>query len=93
VSEKIKLLVGAINRLRGQRFDLIVANLTAQIIEVQVGQMAELLADDGVLILSGLLAEQEAAMREKLAQARLGVVDCLASDEWLALVSHRQRIE
>ncbi|MBI3952301.1 MAG: 50S ribosomal protein L11 methyltransferase [Acidobacteria bacterium] len=84
---KVELLIGSIDSLQGTRFDLIVANLTAEIIEALSAEMMELLADDGVLILSGLLAEQEEAMRNKLDQVGFRVVNRLASGQWLALVS------
>jgi ribosomal protein L11 methyltransferase len=87
VAEKIELLLGAINRLRGRRFDLVVANLTAQIIEAELDQIKELLADEAVLILSGVLAEQEPAVLERLTQTGLPVVDRFMAGEWVVLVA------
>lgn len=88
VAGNIKLVLGSLDDLRAPPFNLIVANLTAPVIEEQLGRMAQLLVDGGVLILSGLLVEQEAAVQRRLAQVGLRLLSRLAADEWLALVSH-----
>jgi ribosomal protein L11 methyltransferase len=84
---RIELLAGSVEDLSGQRFDLVVANLTAEIIEAHIVPMAGLLADGGTLILSGVLSEQEALLRSRLSQVGLRVTDRLAADEWVALVA------
>jgi ribosomal protein L11 methyltransferase len=86
VAEKIELRLSRSDELPEQRFDLIAANLTADILEAQIGSMGEWLTTNGILILSGVLVEQEALIQEKIIQAGLCLVNRLAADEWVALV-------
>jgi ribosomal protein L11 methyltransferase len=89
VTGGVELRLGSIDDLQAQPFNLIVANLTARVIEEQLGRMVQLLAGEGSLILSGVLVEQEAAVQGILTQVGLQVVDRLVADEWLMLVSRK----
>jgi ribosomal protein L11 methyltransferase len=85
VADNIRLQLGDLRCVRGQRFDLIAANLTAEVIEAHIADMKEALAEDGGLILSGVLLEQEASVQARLAHTGLNVIDRLTAEEWICL--------
>jgi ribosomal protein L11 methyltransferase len=66
-------------------FDLITANIYLGPLVNMIHPLARRLAPHGTLILSGILAFQEQALRTSLATARLRVVQRLIQDNWVAL--------
>jgi ribosomal protein L11 methyltransferase len=66
-------------------FDLITANIYLGPLVNMIHPLAQRLAPQGTLILSGILAFQEQALRTALATARLRVVQRLIKDNWVAL--------
>lgn len=87
LDEKVELHRGGVETVQGRRFDLIVANLTADVIEELAIELIGLLAVGGRLVLSGILVEQEEAVRCRLARAGLDFVERCCLDEWIALVT------
>ncbi|MDR1085928.1 MAG: 50S ribosomal protein L11 methyltransferase [Deltaproteobacteria bacterium] len=74
--------------LSGQEpgFNLIAANLTLNTLTELSGEIKSKLAQDGLLIVSGLLTEQVPAMEETFKNLNLGVYSHLGQDEWSALL-------
>jgi ribosomal protein L11 methyltransferase len=67
---------------------LVLANILAPVlVRLLEGGLAQLVAPGGVLILSGILAEQEPALRAALAAAGLHLTAERRSGDWLALVA------
>jgi ribosomal protein L11 methyltransferase len=64
-------------------FDVVVANLTAPLLIERAGEVAELRADGGILILSGLLATDLAEVREAFRPC--GRAEERRDGEWAAL--------
>lgn len=87
LDNKIELHQGSVETVQGRCFDLIVANLTADLIEELAIELIGLLAVGGRLVLSGMLVEQEEAVRCRLARAGIGLAERCRFDEWIALVS------
>jgi ribosomal protein L11 methyltransferase len=68
--------------------DVVVANILAPILIRLLDQgLAELMTKDGVLLLSGILAEQEAEMKAALAKHGLRVVEERRIGDWLGLAA------
>jgi ribosomal protein L11 methyltransferase len=66
--------------------DVVVANILAPVLIRLLGDgLGELVAPDGVLLLSGILAEQEAAMKEALHSKGFKVIEERRIDDWLGL--------
>lgn len=84
--EHLELLKGGIEKVRGEKFDLVMANILAGPLIEMAPQVAQALKEDGVLILSGILAEQKDAVVEAYQKAGLGPVNVLLKDEWAALI-------
>jgi ribosomal protein L11 methyltransferase len=73
-----------------QQADVVVANILAPVLIRLLNQgLAQLMKAGGVLILSGILAEQEAAVRTALAAAGLQVAAERRIQDWLALAANK----
>jgi ribosomal protein L11 methyltransferase len=70
----------------GERFPLVLANLTAAELEPLAGQLAARLTPGGELVASGILAEQEERMRAVNTAAGLKIEACRQEGEWVAVV-------
>jgi ribosomal protein L11 methyltransferase len=81
---------GTFARVFGQRpFDLIVANIIAQVISDLAESLAAALAPAGLLIASGLIAERAEAVWERLAAAGLALVARRQEGDWVTFVGKR----
>ncbi len=89
----IEIGEGSVAELLGGEFslqqaDVVVANILAPVLIRLLGQgFKELMNPGGVLILSGILAEQETELRGALAAARLQVAEERRIQDWLALAA------
>lgn len=70
-------------------FDLVVANIIARVIEALAPALVTSLSDDGVLIVSGIIEQHEAAVREGLARAGAPVIDAESQGPWRCLTAKR----
>ena len=75
----------------GERcYDVVVANILADIIIGMLPQMQRALAPDGVLILSGIIDFKENAVREAVAAAGFTFVDVRHDGEWVCILARRK---
>ena len=65
--------------------DTIAANLLAELVVRFLPVAKSLLQDDGVLIVSGILAEKEETVREAAAKSHFVVTDTAREGDWIAL--------
>ncbi|NDD64279.1 MAG: 50S ribosomal protein L11 methyltransferase [Acidobacteria bacterium] len=84
LAETIDLEVNRLQAYAGGEFDLVVANLTADVIIPLAPDFSPVLPPHGILILSGILREQE----EQVRQAFTGLtwLDTKPENEWVTLV-------
>jgi ribosomal protein L11 methyltransferase len=75
--------------LAGHGFDVVVANLTAEVIVELTRDLANCLMGHGLLILSGILTEFEGDVERALASDAFSVIDRREAREWCALVARR----
>jgi ribosomal protein L11 methyltransferase len=89
----IEISVGSVAELQSglfglRRADLVLANILAPVLVRLLDQgLAKLMKEGGVLILSGILEEQEREMRRALDQARLKVIEERRIEDWLGLAA------
>jgi ribosomal protein L11 methyltransferase len=94
VAGQIEWGVGSVREIRGGQFsiekaDILLANILAPVIIRLLDQgMVELLNQNGVMILSGILAEQEDDVRAALELHRLGVADRRQVGDWVGLMTN-----
>ncbi len=75
----------AAKRMAGQ-YDLVVANIIAHIIGSIAPQLAQTLAPDGLLVVSGIIEARRADAEQPLLVAGLELVEQTMIEDWLALV-------
>lgn len=82
---KVDLLTGTIESIKpGTHFDLILANLNKSIILHALDKMVRLLNPDGRIILSGLLQEDSAALKKRLAKkSDMRFLEERRAEEWM----------
>ncbi len=94
VTGKIVWGVGSVREIRGGQFlpekaDVLLANILAPVIIRLLDQeMAELLTPHGIMILSGILAEQEEEVRVALELHQMGITDRRQIGDWVGLVAN-----
>ena len=70
-----------------ERFDVVVANLTADLLQYLAADLAAALMPGGTLIASGLIEPRQAEVGSALADCGLRFLAARSEDEWRALVS------
>jgi ribosomal protein L11 methyltransferase len=88
-SNSVEIVEGGPRDFVGGAFDVVVANLTAEVIISLIGDLAECVSGSGMLILSGILTELEEDVETAAAGAGLAVVERLRLGEWSALSLRR----
>lgn len=88
VQDRIDFHVGGPESVAGV-FDVVLANLTADVILAVAGALVALARPGGLLVLSGILAEQADWLTTDLCALGLVMEERRASGEWIALVLRR----
>ena len=70
-----------------QKFDVIVANILAEIILLMVGSARDVLKTDGTFITSGIIKEKADLVRAELEQNGFRVIDTITEEDWVAMVA------
>jgi len=89
VSDSIELSEAQPRDLAEHSFDVVVANLTAEVIVELTRDLANCLVHNGLLILSGILTEFESDVEGALSGFGFSVIDRREAGEWCALVARR----
>ena len=87
VSSSIELLEGQPRNLAGQQFNIVAANLTAEVIVDLVPDLTSCLATEGLMILSGILSELAEQVERTLGDFGLRVTERRDAGEWCILVA------
>ncbi|KEO83793.1 50S ribosomal protein L11 methyltransferase [Tumebacillus flagellatus] len=84
-----KITVRANDLLKGvdEKFDIVVANILAEIILLMVASAREVLKPDGTFITSGIISEKADLVRAELEAQGFRVVDKITEDDWVAFVA------
>lgn len=85
-AESLELLKGGIEKVKGEKFALIMANILAQPLIDMAPEITACLKKDGCLVLGGILDTQVEAVTRAYMQQGLPEPRVLAKDEWRALV-------
>jgi ribosomal protein L11 methyltransferase len=86
VSSNVKIKLSEIEEVEENNFDLILANIQKDILMNIADEIKKRLIKKGIVILSGLLNEDEKSIIEKYETLDLTFVEKMNMDEWLALV-------
>jgi ribosomal protein L11 methyltransferase len=83
----VLLWVGSIDACRTGEFDLITANITAQVLEPLLPALRQLLNREGVLLLSGIMDREEPSFVGAVEGSALHVARRLQIEEWITLAA------
>lgn len=89
VADVVDVSTATIDELDSATYDLVLANIGAATLCSMAQGLVQITKPDGVLVLSGLLAEQTETVAAALNQAGAVVDDVREDGEWRALVAHR----
>ena len=89
VADVVDVSTATIVELDSATYDLVLANISAATLCSMAQGLVQITKPDGVLVLSGLLAEQTETVAAALNQAGAVVDDVREDGEWRALVAHR----
>ena len=89
VADVVDVSTATIVELDSATYDLVLANIGAATLCSMAQGLVQITKPDGVLVLSGLLAEQTETVTAALNQAGAVVDDVREDGEWRALVAHR----
>ena len=89
VTGSIEIVEGQPSDYVGRGFDVVVANLTAEVIISLMDDLAGCLSQPGVMILSGILTTLRADVERAIVESGLTVIDRREAGEWAALVAQR----
>ena len=89
VIDRVALMEKQPGDFAGQRFDVVVANLTAEVIVDLMGELVSCLRQQGWMILSGILNELSGDVERAATEADLKIVERQNAGEWSAIVVKR----
>lgn len=78
-------------RLSGEKYDLVLVNIVADVIVALSPVLPAFLAEDGTLILSGILDNRLADVKQALLSAGLTVTAVGAKEEWRSITARKIR--
>lgn len=90
VESVVTIVQGQLTDLPPQTFDLIIANIQRDVIEVLLPGMVERLADGGTMILSGLLITDRDAILQALRSSGIATGAELSENEWIAIAGTKR---
>jgi len=89
VTDRSTFLSGTIELLAGSRFDVVVANIAAHVLHDLASALSDAVAENGALVLSGVLAEQSTELLAEFERLGFTLLSTAAADDWRALVLRR----
>ncbi|HEY9432824.1 MAG TPA: 50S ribosomal protein L11 methyltransferase [Blastocatellia bacterium] len=85
VADEIEIEVNKLSSYQGQDFDLVLANLTADVIIPLSPEFPQVLKPQGALIVSGVLREQTDDVRAALESHNLSLIEMMPEGEWMTM--------
>lgn len=90
LANTVRVAQGTLPQEREGPWDLVVANIIAQVIIALAGHLATAVTADGLLIVSGIIQERATAVESSLLAQGLAIVDKRADGDWLAYVARHR---
>ncbi len=86
-SQQVEVRLGGVEAVAERSFDLVLANIQSHALRPLLAPLRGLLAADGRVAFSGLLAREEAAFCHWITEATLEVDTILAKEAWICVVA------
>jgi ribosomal protein L11 methyltransferase len=84
---KVKFVVGDVKARLAGTFDIITANLYSELLETVLPQFRVALPDDGRLILSGVMRQQEPKLTKALKATQFRILEARRRGKWVAILA------
>ncbi len=81
----ITLIHGDLSEVLPQQFDVILANINTVVLSQVPRDLRALVADDGVVLLSGILSEKAESIQLLYQQAGFGVANVMQRGDWMCI--------
>jgi len=91
-STQVEIAEGVPRDFAGRNFDMVVANLTSEVIIDLMADLAGTLKGSGTLILSGILIEHKPDVERSINQSGLTIIKRREMGEWCSLVATRSEV-
>ncbi len=88
-ASKITTTLGDLDALPTATYDVILANINLHILQKQMKHIANCLNENGSIIISGILSQNQAAIDDCIAQTHLIKKAQYVRNEWLAIEIHK----
>ena len=88
-ASNLDIFAGQPKDCHDQKFDMVVANLTAEVIIDLMSDLVACLADSGLMILSGILTSLAGDVERRAVDAGLEIIERSEAGEWAALVARK----
>jgi ribosomal protein L11 methyltransferase len=72
-----------------QRYDIVAANILSEVIVVLLDDIERILAEDGILICSGIAQKNSPAVENKIRQMGWEILEIQAREDWVCIVARR----
>ena len=86
----VTIAVGSAKNQGGKAWDIVIANILAHILTDIMDELSQAVAPEGCLILSGIIADQEADMLNTLADYNLQIIERHIEGDWVAFITQPQ---
>ena len=86
-SGQVEVRLGGVETVEEKSFDLVLANIQSHVLRPLLTPLRSLLAEDGRIAFSGLLAREEAAFCRWVTEAKLEVDTVLTKEAWICVVA------
>ena len=90
LEDRVKILEGDLAEGLDIKADMVVANLTVNLIERLLADISAHMAADGIFIASGILTEQEQQAEEAIKAQGLEIVETLIRGDWCTIAAKRR---
>lgn len=91
VDELVEVSTATVEELSPSAFDLVLANIGSATLRSMSAALMQIAKPDGIVVLSGLLAEQADLVVESFEQAGARCIEVRADGEWRTVVMNRPR--
>jgi len=88
VADEIEIEVNKLSSFHGQDFDVVLANLTADVIIPLAADFARVIKPTGALIVSGILREQADDVLSSLTGLNFTLIESKPDGEWITMALH-----
>lgn len=89
IAESIEIREGKARDYAGKRFDMVVANLTAEVVISLMTDLVACLSDSGLLVLSGILVPLARDVERSVLDAEFVIIERREAGEWAAIIARK----